>query len=431
MNYYNDNDPKVCQWIRNLIAKGVIPDGYVDQRPIQEINPEDLREYKQVHMFCGIAGWARALELANWPAHWPVWTGSCPCQGFSVAGKRGGIEDPRHLWPVWFELIRKCRPPVIFGEQVAAAIKHGWLDLVCDDLESQGYSCGALVLPACSVGAPHLRQRLWFMAYREQQQLAGGMSGSHKDRTKERGRASDQFAGCCEAGSMAYRCGKGVQEFVRRQEQSEGFDPANGALCVDSNPGTLCGCKQGGICKKGSETQITSTGKHGIVGNACSIGKCGKRGEVHAKKENDKTIGVEISGATGRMDDCDSGQYRQQVTAGVGAQEDKTARIGENDGARRLTCRTSAGCKQHAGDEPLSSCWATAGFWRDTQWVYCTDGKTRPIESGVLPLAHGVSGRMVKIRGYGNAIVPQVAAEVIKAGMAYLETINWQKEEKK
>src|SRR5574343_421044 len=69
----------------------------------------------------------------------PVWTGSCPCQPFSAAGKGNGFADQRHLWPAWFHLIRECRPECVFGEQVASAIAHGWLDLVSADLEAEDY----------------------------------------------------------------------------------------------------------------------------------------------------------------------------------------------------------------------------------------------------------------------------------------------------
>ena len=76
----------------------------------------------------------------------------------------GGVTDERHLWPTWFNLIRECRPDVIFGEQVEAAINHGWLDVVQSDLEGSGYACGAIDLCAAGVGAPHIRQRLFFVA---------------------------------------------------------------------------------------------------------------------------------------------------------------------------------------------------------------------------------------------------------------------------
>lgn len=165
MNYYNEFDPKAAWALRQLINDGLIPQGFVDERSIKEICPDELKRYTQCHFFAGIAGWSYALKLARYPADRPVWTGSCPCQPFSTAGKQKGKEDERHLWPVWFKLIRECRPPVIFGEQVSTAITHGWLDEVAHDLEKEGYSFGAAVLPACSVGAPHKRDRLWFVAH--------------------------------------------------------------------------------------------------------------------------------------------------------------------------------------------------------------------------------------------------------------------------
>ena len=63
------------------------------------------------------------LEWAGWEG--PVWTGSCPCQPFSSAGLRAGSDDPRHLWPAWFRLIRECRPDTVFGEQVPGADWNG------------------------------------------------------------------------------------------------------------------------------------------------------------------------------------------------------------------------------------------------------------------------------------------------------------------
>lgn len=164
MNYYNEFNPKAAAALRGLIADGFIPKGIVDERSITEVQPGDLQGFTQCHFFAGIGGWSLALHLAEWPADRPVWTGSCPCQPFSSAGKQKGKADERHLWPVWARLISECKPATIFGEQVSTAIAHGWFDDVADDLESQGYAVGAAVLPACSVGAPHKRDRLWFVA---------------------------------------------------------------------------------------------------------------------------------------------------------------------------------------------------------------------------------------------------------------------------
>jgi len=163
--YYNEIDPYAAAWLRNLIAAGHIAPGDADERSITEVSADDVRNYTQCHWFAGIGGWSYALRLAGWDDARPVWTGSCPCQPFSVAGKGKAQSDDRHLWPAWFSLIKSVQPPVVFGEQVAGAIAHGWLDDAFDDLEGQGYETAACVLPACSVGAPHKRDRLWFVAH--------------------------------------------------------------------------------------------------------------------------------------------------------------------------------------------------------------------------------------------------------------------------
>jgi DNA (cytosine-5)-methyltransferase 1 len=268
--YYNEFDPYCAQWLRNLMAEGLIPAGEVDDRDIRQVQPSDVRDFDQCHFFAGLGGWAYAFQLAEWSR--PAWTGSCPCQPFSSAGKRRGFADERHLWPDWFRLIRECRPAVLFGEQVARAAV--WLDAVFADLESEDYACGAAVLPACGVGAPHIRARAWFVA----------------DAT-----GRDQR-------------GRGLAE---------------------------------------------RSGNAGELGNA----------------EGD---------------------------------EQRRARLAEA-GDRRT--RAPGG----------------SSTWRDLEWLPCTDGKARPVEPGTFPLAHGIPGRVGRLRAYGNAIVPQVAAEFIIAAQ---EVVN-------
>ena len=162
--YYNEFEPYAAQWLRNLITNKLIAPGDVDERSMEDVTPKDLDGYTQCHFFAGIGVWSYALRLAGWPDDRQCWTGSPPCQPFSTAGKGKGTADERHLWPAYFHLIRECRPGVVFGEQVEAAIKHGWLDLVQSDMEGEGYSFAAAGIPAASVGAPHIRHRLWFVA---------------------------------------------------------------------------------------------------------------------------------------------------------------------------------------------------------------------------------------------------------------------------
>ena len=163
--YYNEIDRYAAQWLRNLIDAGVIAPGDVDERDIRDVRPGDLAGYTQCHFFAGIGVWSYALRRAGWPDDRPVWTGSCPCQPFSAAGRGAGFADERHLWPAWFHLIRVCRPDVVFGEQVASKDGLLWLDLVQDDLQGESYAVGALDSCSAGVGAPHIRQRLGFVSH--------------------------------------------------------------------------------------------------------------------------------------------------------------------------------------------------------------------------------------------------------------------------
>lgn len=160
--YYNENDPFTATWLEELIADGAIPSGWVDQRSIAEVEPDDLDGFTQCHFFCGIAGWPLALRMAQWPEDQEVWTGSPPCQPYSVAGRRKGDADPRNLWPDFRRLIAARRPPVVFGEQSANA--PGWLVTVRDDLGAMDYAVGAMPLQATLVGADHRRERFYFVA---------------------------------------------------------------------------------------------------------------------------------------------------------------------------------------------------------------------------------------------------------------------------
>lgn len=247
VTYYNDDDPWCVAWLDALVSSGVLPYGPIDSRSITAVSAADLRGFRACHFFAGIGGWAEALRLAAWPDTIQVWTGSC-CQPFSNAGLGRGATDARHLWPEWYRLICECRPTAILGEQTAGARGLDWLDVVRADLEDAGYAVAAAGLPACGVGAPHRRQRLWFVADR----------------------------------------------------------------------------------------------------------------------------GVDLTASGGR--------------AGIG---------------------TAATRRESPEPSP--------GPWSRVEWIACADGRRRPIEPGILPLAYGVPGRMGRLRGYGNAIVPAVAALFIRA----------------
>jgi len=134
--------------------------------------------------FCEIEDYPRAVLRKHWPDT-PIYRdvrqltgeqlradgivpdllcGGYPCQPFSVAGRQRGEEDPRHLWPEVHRLIRELRPRWVVCENVSGHIKLG-LDEVLSTLEAEGYTCWPFVIPACSVDAPHKRDRVWIVAH--------------------------------------------------------------------------------------------------------------------------------------------------------------------------------------------------------------------------------------------------------------------------
>ena len=346
--YYNEHDPKAAAWLRELINGGLIAYGFVDERSIEDVRPDELIGYTQCHFFAGIGGWSLALRLAGWPDDRPVWTGSCPCQPFSAAGKGDGFADERHLWPAWFHLIGQCNPDVVFGEQVEAAIRHGWLDLVQADMEGLGYAFAAAGLPAASVGAPHIRQRLWFVADRLM-----GDSNCEQTYTAEQGQQM---------------LGKGCT-----------YD-----IVADSDSG-----EQGGRCGE--------TGGEGKEVRIRSSVDANNGGESDQQANSERT---ELPG--------NNSQERWIVGRGT---------IGElgnaiqSDGSRLGQVGIQVEPEQEPGRPGY------ADHWADTEFIRCADGKSRPVEPTIFPLAHGIPGRVGLLRGAGNAIVPEVAQAFIEGYM--------------
>lgn len=330
MNYYNEWDKYAVAWLRNLIAEKLLPPGEVDDRSIADVSPTDIAGYTQCHFFAGIGGWSLAFKLAGWPDNRPAWSGSLPCQPYSVAGKQLGHDDERDLWHHQLRLINALRPVVFVGEQVAAAISKDWLDRMFFDLSSLGYACDGAVIPACAVNAPHRRDRIFAIA-----ELGGG--------------------------ALDHGIGAGLEGFAWDGSTTEGWSQPDrsaatacrGSMLADSDIGTgRQGYSIDARSNHGSGAHV-GTGPHGS--------SAGSSGIV----------------ADGNL---------------ISASEERSTR------SRELG-RTG-------GDS-----------WACDSWIIGHDGKARRVEPGIRLLAHGVPARVGKLRAYGNAIVPQVAAEVISAYM--------------
>lgn len=377
--YYNEIDPFAAQWLRNLIAAGHIAPGEVDERSILDVSPDDLAGFAQCHFFAGIGVWSYALRRAGWPDSRPVWTGSCPCQPFSVAGVGSGFDDERHLWPFWFHLIEQRRPPVVFGEQVEAAIRHGWLDLVQTDMEGIGYAFAAAGIPAAGVGAPHIRQRLWFVADAHNERRPGQHALLRPEEAGRHAGGVLEAAGRGELGKLAHTDSE--QYYRGRNIGTRGGNehPVGSAACGLDNP--------------------NDEGLEGFWGRHQATG--GWFGEVRPASDAGKSSRLEHASSIGR---------NGRETTAPGHHDDRAA----SERAKSEHGFGIAGAHrvhQH-GTGPVN------GFWRNADWLLCRDEKWRPVEPGTFPLAHGATARVGRLRAYGNAIVAQVASEMIAA---YLE----------
>ncbi|AST28959.1 DNA cytosine methyltransferase [Ralstonia pseudosolanacearum] len=372
--YYNEIDPYAAAWLRNLIAAGHIAPGDVDERDIQDVRPEDLRGYKQHHFFAGVGVWSLALRRAGWPDDRLVWTGSCPCQPFSQAGKGLAFADERHLWPAWYHLISECRPAVVLGEQVASNNADTWIDLVQDDMEAVGHAFGAVPFPAAGVGAPHIRDRLYWVAY------ADGSRSRRYSRAVRRAKAE-----------------------INREGSEDGSNPdgfelgrTNGRLAHSLPAGRTEG--------------------RPFAGNRSPSGLCVVGGLADTN-----------GGYTGAERQQRCGQQRQQpedggIGLGLGHAEREGLALGQRlarvPGAASGTDPRQA--VERAGIHVASGPGPTNGLWRDADWLLCRDGRWRPVEPGAFPLAHGAPARVGRLRAYGNAICASAAQAFIESVMAWL-----------
>jgi DNA (cytosine-5)-methyltransferase 1 len=360
--YYNENDQDKAAWLRELIREGVIAFGEVDTRSIAKVWPEDLAGFSQHHFFAGIGVWSYALRLAGWPDGRPVWTGSCPCPSFSAAGKGAGFDDPRHLWPAWARLIRKCRPATLFGEQVDDAIGHGWLDLVQTDLEREDYAVGKAVLGACSVGAPHIRQRLYFVAHAAGRGLSLWDGGKNGKRT------------CAE------------NDGLRATERLEFTD-------------------RGGRTPRQSSASPNGHGSTAVAASAAGeLADSDRRGQPVCGKPSSQHDGEQRSESVCGMGDT-NGAAGKQHGAKVSRPQAQSSSEWFGNGRER---------DGHSGAGFVNGFWRGADCvlrkrWNSEDWEWC------PTESGTFPLVAGASNRVLKLRGYGDAICAETAKAFIEA----------------
>ena len=369
--FYNEHDPSAAAWLRSLIAEGLIAPGVVDERDIRDIRPFELEAYTQCHFFAGIGGWSLALRLAGWPDARPIWTGSCPCQPFSAAGRGLGFTDERHLWPAFYHLVDQCHPDVVTGEQVASKDGLAWLDLVYADLEGTGF------------GAPHIRQRLWWLANADNNRRQG--------RRPERPGTGSTLppslaSGLADAAAIGHTLG-------RLGSRDPGDEPRSGAALVRRDGPGVVGLADGnGWPPRGRASAAVGQGRAALA--TSGAGRLDDAGGLRWGAS-----GHDHAGHVGVVPDAAG----QPIAVGDAGRPGLPAR------EREELRGAGGGPEGRATEQPGRAPWA------DADWIHCRDGKWRPIEPGSFPLAHGIPGRGGGLRGYWNRISPTVAPGVIKA----------------
>lgn len=476
--YYNEHDPKAAAWLRELIRQGHIAPGVVDERSIEDVVPNELMGFTQCHFFAGIGGWSYALRLAGWPDDRPVWTGSCPCQPFSAAGKGYGVDDERHLWPAFFHLIDQVRPTTVFGEQVASKAGRAWIDLVSADLENVGYAAGSVDLCAASVGAPEIRQRLWWVGHTIGAGLEGQSGHGHGEAGRKEQSGSTATAsvvvGVADSASERSNRSKsptkpagrdGAQDrsstFRLADLHGDGRDQGRRGIAQAGDDGTGGNGAAGWpsptngywrdpdwlLCRDGKWRPVESGTfplADGISDCMADVLSCWKitwerisgyakrteadpseilrvlRGAIHQEKGGEKPsvrVCVELSSAEILLD----------LLLGAEATRDGTSdRCRSKKESAEIINRAMRSMRGDCGVVRASRRWkpeeqreieSPASLY-ELSLILARD--VEAYKDAVLS-AHAALNRIGMLRGYGNAIVPQVAAEVIEIVMEWIK----------
>jgi DNA (cytosine-5)-methyltransferase 1 len=311
-----------------------------------------------------ILGDIRDVKGCELPIQPDVICGGFPCQPFSQAGKQLAQDDPRHLWPEMFRLIRECRPAWVVGENVAGLIKLG-LDEVLSDLEGEGYATRTFNLPACAVGAPHIRQRLWIIAHADSQ--------GEPDKPFDDGAGSGQL-GFGFGGSEAPSHGANPNDHGPRRAEKHQQDAQHGeAQLRDKQVREL-----GQVGQDVADTDNADR-RRGTERRQVGDGELELHGEERPAKDVADTkrprTGVEAHRG-GRQERESPNTLKPKILPqGNGPGSPERASASGNDGARR-----------------------PKDYWQS--------------EPPVGRLADGIPNRVSQLRALGNTIIPQIAEEI-------------------
>ncbi len=349
-----------------------------------------------------------------------VLVGGFPCQPFSVAGKRKGKEDERHLWPEMFRIIKEARPSIVIGENVPGIINVQMaLGQCVSDLEGEGYKVQPVVLPACGVNAPHRRYRVFIIAMVDTDNLRFPQhSGEEKEKQVRRTETPIVSGGSFMANS-------------RRSEwwqQPSGNTESVGRGAYEKTQWSTHSDSLGGS-SEGAEVVADSTAS----GSQASPEECG-----NTSQEQETVAASSRSGSGGTENvadsisrDVETGRERQREickghqgegtsdNVACGSEVEKSKNVADTCGTG-LSSASSSRNDGESGEESRNEFPAGCGSALD--WGDISGNWT--VEPNVGRVAHGVPDRIHRIKALGNAVVPQLTYVI---GMSIIKALREEK----
>jgi len=377
-----------------------------------------------------------------------VLVGGFPCQPFSVAGKRKGKEDERHLWPEMFRIIKEARPSIVIGENVPGIINVQMaLGQCVSDLESEGYKVQPVVLPACSVNAPHRRYRVFIIAMVDTDNLRFPQhSGEEKEKQVRRTETPIVSGGSFMANSgrsewwqqpsgNTESVGRGAYEKTQWSTHSGSLGGSGeGAEAVADTTGIISNGGGRGDHSKEREIQWETGRESSFLANSTASGSQASPEECgNTSKEQETVAASSRSGSGGTENvadsisrDVETGRERQREIRkghqGEGASDNvacgsevaESKNVADTCGTG-LSSASSSRSDEESGEESRNEFPAGCGSALD--WGDISGNWT--VEPNVGRVAHGVPDRIHRIKALGNAVVPQltyvIGMSIIKA----------------
>jgi DNA (cytosine-5)-methyltransferase 1 len=330
-------------------------------------------------------------------------TGGFPCQPFSVAGKQKGTGDDRHLWPEMFRIIKTFKPKFVIGENVKGLIniQDGVVfETVCTDLESEGYEVQAFNIPAAGVGAPHRRERIWILATLGNSELNGSSTTKitriiteTSNDNKERENATREFEGTSKS---RYSQNVANTESERTRSNNEGIR--------QGISGTNRGQRTIGI-----KEDVANSNTRFSNGTNEEIFSRGQTSNISSTGGGDKN--VENSRCTLQQGTVFQGENENEIRKGNADQSQRSSSSPEYDVAN------SSSEQSHSNDNgqeqrEISQQEQIELGGRSSRTLWPSNWEFEP---NVGRVANGIPGRVHRLKGLGNSIIPKIAEEIGKA----------------